>query len=198
MTARTSDPASEETRNRAWHSVPEHSPCLIFIGMPGAGKSTLASALARRLGWAHLDTDHLMEAWYGLPLEALRQALGREQFLRAEEETLLSLEVYRCVVATGGSAVYSPYAMEALKRNGVIIYLQADFPTISQRVGRHPERGLVMRPGQSLHDIYQERRILYERYADLVLSTASASIQDCIQKLEASIYELMPSETKEQ
>ncbi len=198
MTARTSDPASEGTRNLVWHSVPEHRPCLIFIGMPGAGKSTLATALARRLGWAYLDTDHLMEAWYGLPLEALRRTLGREQFLLAEEKTLLSLEVCRCVVATGGSAVYSPQAMEALQRSGVIIYLQADFPTISQRVEQNPDRGLVMRSGQNLHDIYQERCILYERYADLVISTASASIQDCIHKLEALIYELWTSEKKEQ
>jgi shikimate kinase len=145
--------------------------------MPGSGKSTLASGLAERLGWAFLDTDHLMEAWYGLPLEA-------------EEETLVSLDVNRCVIATGGSAVYSSRAMQALKSSGVVIYLQADYATISRRISRHPERGLVMQPGQSLFDLYLERRELYERYADLVQSTASASIQNCIQTLERSVYDL--------
>ena len=197
MTARTSAPSSEEAKNWAWNSVAEHDPCLIFIGMPGAGKSTLASALARRMGWAYLDTDHLMQAWYGLPLESLRQALGRERFMLAEEETLLSLDVHRCVIATGGSAVYSPRAMQALKCNGVVLYLQADYSTIVQRIGRHPERGLVMQSGQSLRDIYLERRTLYERYADLVLSTASTSIQDCIQNLEALIYEFWSPEKQE-
>ncbi|MDZ7762017.1 MAG: homoserine kinase [Desulfovermiculus sp.] len=195
MTARTTGPVFEETRNWAWNSV--NGLCLIFIGMPGAGKSTLASALARRIGWACLDTDHLMEAWYGLPLETLGQTLGREGFLLAEEKTLLSLDVNRCVIATGGSVVYSPRAMQALKRNGVIIYLQADYPTIAQRVDQHPERGLIMQSGQSLHDIYLERQTLYERYAELVVSTASASIQDCIQNLEASIYEFWSPKKQE-
>ncbi|MFP4428734.1 MAG: homoserine kinase [Desulfovermiculus sp.] len=174
--------------------IPDPALCLIFIGMPGSGKSTLASALARSLGWACLDTDHLMEAWYGLPLEDLRQTLGREQFLLAEEKTLLSIDVKRCIIATGGSAVYSSKAMQALKGSGLIIYLQADYPTIRQRIHQHPDRGLVMQPGQSLHDIYEERLTLYERYADLTLSTASASVQSCIQTLEKSLYDLWSKE----
>jgi len=192
MTVRPTDSAFQDTRPWAWSSAAGSGLCLIFIGMPGAGKSTLASALARRIGWAYLDTDHLMEAWFGLPLEALGKALGRERFMLAEEKTLLSLEVNRCVIATGGSAVYSHRAMQALKGNGVIIYLQADYPTISQRVERKPDRGLVMQTGQSLHDLYLERCTLYERYADLIVSTASGSVQDCIHNLEASLYELWP------
>lgn len=174
--------------------IPDPALCLIFIGMPGSGKSTLAQALARRLDWACLDTDHLMEAWYGLPLEDLRQALGREQFLLAEEKTLVSMDVMRCIIATGGSAVYSSKAMQALKSSGLTIYLQADYPTIRQRIRQHPDRGLVMQPGQSLYDIYKERLTLYERYADVTLSTASASVQSCIQTLEKSLYDLWSKE----
>lgn len=181
---------SSQDKSSPWRFGPEQPLCITFIGMPGSGKSTLASGLAERLGWAFLDTDHLMEAWYGLPLEALRNSLGLDQFLEAEEETLVSLDVNRCVIATGGSAVYSSRAMQALKSSGVVIYLQADYATISRRISRHPERGLVMQPGQSLFDLYLERRELYERYADLVQSTASASIQNCIQTLERSVYDL--------
>ncbi|MGM0759493.1 MAG: homoserine kinase [Thermodesulfobacteriota bacterium] len=194
MAGHTFDCASKNAEEGAWKTVSEQAMCLVFIGMPGSGKSTLASAMARTLGWACLDTDHLMEAWYGLPLEALGQALGLNHFLQAEERTLLSLDVKRCIIATGGSAVYSSQAMQALKRSGVIVYLQADYPTILQRVSRHPDRGLAMQPGQSLYDLYVERRNLYERYADLSLSTATASVQDCIHKLESTIYARWPQE----
>ena len=179
-----SSPADDGTLG----DIAEDARRIILIGMPGAGKSTLGSALAKRLGWAYLDTDRLMESWYGLPLEALRRALGSEQFLQAEERTLLDLDVRRCVIATGGSAVYSSRAMRALKSSGVVIYLQADYSTISHRVSQQPERGLVMQPGQTLMDLYQERCRLYEKYADRILNTARGSIQDCIQTLESSFY----------
>jgi shikimate kinase len=177
-----------EITDQTWKSASNHFRFIVLIGMPGAGKSTLASALAHRLGWACLDTDRLMEAWYGLPLEALRTALGREQFLQAEEHTLLHLDVNRCIVATGGSAVYCSKAMQALKRSGVVVYLQADYPTISCRVSQNPERGLVMNPGQTLHDLYLERKRLYETYADLIVDTASASVPECIKTLEHCLY----------
>ena len=177
-----------ENKDQTWKSPEKRFRYIVFIGMPGSGKSTLSSALAHRLGWACLDTDRLMEAWYGLPLEALRKILGREQFLQAEEHTLLHLDVNRCVIATGGSAVYCPQAMQAIKRSGVVIYLQADYPTISCRVSRNPERGLIMNPGQTLHDLYLERKHLYETYADLIVDTASASVPECIKTLEHSLY----------
>ena len=166
--------------------------CLSLIGMPGSGKSTLAAGLARRLGWAFLDTDHLMEAWYGLPLENLRTALGRERFLQVEEETVCSLDVRRCIIATGGSVIYSTRAVQALQTSGLIVYLQADYESIEQRVSLHPERGLVMGPGQTLYDLYLERTPLYERAADLVMATHKASIQACITTLEQTLHELWP------
>ncbi len=157
--------------------------CLSLIGMPGSGKSTLARELSGFLGWPWLDTDHLLEAWFGVELESLRERLGRERFLHCEEELVLDLWVRRCIVATGGSVVYSHAAMRKLQNIGPVVYLQADLEVITDRVARNPHRGVVMRPGQDLGQVYAERRPLYEAYADLSLDTAENNLQDCAQRI---------------
>ena len=164
--------------------------CLSLIGMPGSGKSTLAAALADKTGWAYVDTDHLLEAWFGLPLEDLRQSLDRQDFLQAEERTLLTLDLGRCIIATGGSVIYCLQGMRALQRIGVIVSLQAEYACIEERVMQNPERGLVMKKGQTLGELYAERQALYEHYADLTLRTDTCSLQDCVQTLETMLYEI--------
>jgi shikimate kinase len=147
--------------------------------MPGSGKSTLANELARCLGWPWLDTDHLLEAWFGVGLEALKERLGRERFLRCEEEIVLDLWVTRSIVATGGSVVYSDVAMRKLQNIGPVVYLQADPEVISSRVAQNPDRGVIMQPGQDLSQIHAERKPLYEAYADLSLDTSQDGPRDC-------------------
>jgi len=157
--------------------------CVSLIGMPGSGKSTLAGELSRSLQWPWLDTDHLLEAWFGVSLETLKDRLGLEQFLLCEEELVLDLWVRRCIVATGGSVVYSDAAMRHLQNRGPVVYLQADPEVITSRVAQNPDRGLVMRPDQDLAQIYAERAPLYEAYADLVINTAENGLNDCVQRI---------------
>jgi shikimate kinase len=154
-------------------------PCISLIGMPGSGKSTLGTMLASEMGWAFVDTDHVMEAWFGLVLEEIRNRLGREKFLQAEERTILSLNVNRSVIATGGSVIYSRPAMQALKNRGVVIYLQADYEIIQHRVAQNPDRGLVLGINQTLLDLFQERTPRYEAYADLRVRTDELSLETC-------------------
>ncbi|MCF8086157.1 MAG: shikimate kinase [Desulfohalobiaceae bacterium] len=159
----------------------QDSRCVSLIGMPGSGKSTLARELSGFLGWPWLDTDHLLEAWFGVGLETLKERLGREEFLRCEEELVLDLWVTRCIVATGGSVVYSDAAMRKLQNIGPVVYLQADPEVISSRVARFPERGLIMQPGQNLSQVHAERKPLYEAYADFTLDTSQNGPRDCAQ-----------------
>ncbi|MFW5932469.1 MAG: homoserine kinase [Desulfohalobiaceae bacterium] len=158
---------------------PEYS-CLTLVGMPGSGKSTLAKHLAQELGWAFVDTDLLLQAWFGLPLQELREKLGNAYFLQAEEQIVLRLWLQRCIIATGGSVIYSQQAIQKLQDIGQIIYLQAGYPTIAHRVFQHPQRGLVLKPDQSLEDIYLERTPKYLAAADLALSTEDYSLQQCV------------------
>lgn len=157
--------------------------------MPGSGKTTLAGRLARRLGWGHVDTDHIMEAWFGLELQKLMDRLGKEGFLRAESRIVAELDVSRCVIATGGSVIYSAAAMQRLHELGHVIYLEAGYPSIAERVARFPDRGLAMDRDQDLHAVYLERVPLYEQHADFTLSTEHKGLDDCVNILERWVHD---------
>ena len=143
---------------------------ILLIGMPGAGKSTIGALLAQKLARPFVDTDALIEAGAGETLQAI---VDRDGYLalRGIEEKKLSTLTYRAhVIATGGSAVYSPVAMAHLQQLGTIVYLQLDLPTIERRIVDFSVRGLVRRNDQSLADLYRERVPLYERYADITVA----------------------------
>lgn len=142
---------------------------IILIGMAAAGKSTIGKCLAHSLDLPFVDTDLLMEAWWGAPLQVIRDFLGLEAFLRAETEQVLRLRLAYCVIATGGSVVYSDEAMTWLRGMGSVVYLRASFETIARRLGNPDSRGLAVRPGQSIRDLYDERAPLYSRYAHLTV-----------------------------
>lgn len=141
-----------------------------LIGMPGVGKSCMARAVAGRLGMRALDGDRLITERVGMPLFKILEERGLDGFKRLEEETLLSVEGDRILLATGGSAVYYPRVMEHCKKNGRIIYLAASLPVLLRRLGDFSKRGIVLREGQTIADLYRERVALYEKYADVTVS----------------------------
>jgi shikimate kinase len=142
---------------------------LVLIGMPSAGKSTLGVLAAKALGMDFLDTDILLQTLQGERLQALMARHGRERFLQLEAQAILSLSPEHTVIATGGSVVYDAAAMRHLKQVGRVVYLEVPFEEIAHRLADTATRGVVMREGQSLLALYQERTPLYERYADAVL-----------------------------
>ncbi|WP_462324524.1 homoserine kinase [Desulfoplanes sp.] len=144
---------------------------IILIGMAGAGKSTLGGSLAKVLNWGHVDTDHILEAWWGMDLHTLSQSLTREEFLDAEARMIQGLDIKRTVISTGGSVVYDHRSMRHLHGLGVCIYLEASLPTIRERIAKAPLRGLAIAPGQSIEELYAERVRLYEREADITVQT---------------------------
>ncbi len=160
---------------------------VVLIGMPGVGKSTLGVLLARRLGYSFVDTDLLIQARYGQSLQDVVDTLGQEAFRAVEEATCLELSVDRTVVATGGSVVYFPRAMEALGRLGPRVWLDLDAETVRQRIALFPDRGLTIAPGQTLQDLYDERRPLYERYADIRIDANGLSPDRIVQKLKTAL-----------
>jgi shikimate kinase len=158
-------------------------PCISLIGMAGAGKTTIGRALAKRLGWAHLDTDSLLEAYWGCVLQELVDGLGLEEFLRAEEKLVSELWLRRTVISTGGSVIYSPAAIQRLKSLGAVVYLQASVATICARVEGGQGRGLARRPGQSLEQLYEEREPLYRAAADHVLDMENCDLDGAVMQI---------------
>ncbi len=156
------------------------TPSIILIGMAGAGKSTLGKRLAKALDFCHVDTDHLLEAWWGMKLQALSEYLSREEFLMAEAQMIQRMDIKRSVISTGGSVIYNQTSINHLKTLGTCVYLKAGLTSIQERIARNPHRGLAIAPGQSIEDLYAEREPLYQKAADTTVRTDTHSIDQCI------------------
>lgn len=160
---------------------------IILVGMPAAGKSTLGVLLAKQLGYDYLDTDIHIQRREGQTLQAIIDGRGPEEFRRIEERVLLALDCRAHVIAPGGSAVYSERAMRHLKKNGVVIHLDLDPPRLIRRLDNLETRGIVMGPGQSIADLYAERRPLYLRYADLTVDCGDRAPHEVLKEIVARL-----------
>ena len=156
------------------------APCITLIGMAGAGKSTVGSALAHELGWALVDSDHLIEAVYAARLQDVTDALGKDAFLDVEATVISAIKANRTVIATGGSVVYREKAMRHLASLGPIVHLDVPLAIVEERIARNPQRGLAIGPGQTLNDIFMERQELYTLYATLCCEPTCKNPQQCV------------------
>ena len=158
---------------------------VVLIGMPGAGKSTLGVVLAKILGYEFIDADLLIQSKLDKTLQKIIDACGPDGFIEVENEVLCTLSAKRAVIATGGSAVYSDEAMEHLGSIGTVVYLRVSYEELESRLGGLHERGVVMKNGMgmSLHDLYEERRPLYEKYADVTIDIDGLSVRDAARRL---------------
>ena len=142
---------------------------LVLIGMPASGKSSVGVILAKLIGYDFIDTDILIQRAEKKRLSEIIREVGVDGFLEVEARVNGSVEADHCVIATGGSAVYSEEAMKHLKKIGHVMYLKVDYETIRKRLGNIKQRGVALREGQTLRDLYEERVVLYEKYADTVI-----------------------------
>ncbi len=139
---------------------------VVLIGMPGVGKSTVGVLLAKRLGLGFLDTDVHIQTMEGLRLFEIIRRETLVGFCRIEERHVLSLSPFGCVIATGGSVVYSEKAMTHLRTGAKIVHLDLDPARLQARLDNMDARGVVRAPGQTVADLYRERNPLYRRYED--------------------------------
>lgn len=156
---------------------------IILIGMPGAGKSTVGVVLAKKLGYAFVDADLVIQSREGKLLHEIIAERGVEGFWKVEESVGESLEASRTVIATGGSAVYGERAMEHYKQIGTVVYLSLPLEDIRDRLGDLAERGVTLKEGQDLAGLYAERLPLYERYADITVECEGLSIREIVEKI---------------
>lgn len=153
---------------------------IILIGMPTSGKSTVGVVLAKILGMDFMDTDIIIQRREGSKLNEIIEKYGIDGFLKLEEQALLSIDVSHTVIATGGSAVYSDTAMKHLSTNANVVYLNISLEDLKKRLVDTKDRGVIIRPDESIDKMYESRSILYEKYAEITVKEEGSSIEDTI------------------
>lgn len=154
---------------------------ITLIGMPGAGKSTLGVVLAKILGYEFLDSDLLIQKAEKRRLYQIINEEGPEGFKAIENRVNASIQAENTVIATGGSVVYCSEAMEHLKSIGKVVYLKISLESLAKRLGNLRKRGVLLKEGQTLKDLYEERVTLYEKYADIVIDEEGKDLEASLQ-----------------
>ncbi len=162
--------------------------CITIIGMPGVGKSTTGLLLAKKIAFAPMDSDYLIEALYGVSLQDIADRLTKEEFLDLEAEVVQKIRVRRTVIATGGSVIYREKSIEHLKSLGPCILMSAPLDLILDRIALNPDRGLAIGPNQTVEDLYNERMELYTKYADATVCVDRNSTPDAVTDQIIQIY----------
>lgn len=156
---------------------------IVLIGMPGSGKSTVGVILAKVLGYTFVDSDLLIQKEENRLLKDIIAKEGQEGFLKVENRVNKSIDTEKSVIATGGSVVYCQEAMEHLKKIGTVLYLQLDYHILNRRLSNLIGRGVVLKEGQTLKDLYEERVPLYEKYADYIIDEQNTDAEGTLQKI---------------
>ena len=160
---------------------------VILIGMPGSGKSTSGVLLAKTLGLSFADTDLLIQLQENMLLQDLVDQFGFSGFIDIEEKTVSGISFNNCVISTGGSVVYSEKSMKRLSEIGTIVYLEVSFPEIMRRIQNISTRGIALKSGQSLENLYAERLPLYQKYAEITVSGDGRTVEELVTEIVSKI-----------
>ena len=153
---------------------------IVLIGMPGVGKSTLGVVLAKELGFEFIDADLLIQKRENRLLKEIIAEEGVDGFLKIENDVNAGIQTDKAVISTGGSVIYGAEAMEHLKSIGTVVYLKLDYETLDSRLGSLKGRGVVLRDGQTLKSLYEERVPLYEKYADVIVDEYGLDLESTL------------------
>ena len=159
-----------------------------LIGMPGSGKSTIGVILAKVLRYQFLDSDLLIQKQEKRTLSEIIEQDGMEKFKEIENRVNLSINVTDTVIAPGGSVIYCDEAMKHLKSIGKVVYLKLSLESLSKRLGNLRGRGVLLKEGQTLEDLFKERTPLYEKYADLTVNEEGKDLEESLQAVLEIIH----------
>ncbi|WP_333647382.1 shikimate kinase [Lacrimispora sp.] len=164
---------------------------ITLIGMPASGKSTVGVLLAKRLGYSFVDVDILIQEQEGRLLKEIIAQEGTDGFLEVENRVNAGLNVHHSVIAPGGSVIYGKEAMEHLKKISIVVYLKLSYEAVEERLGNLVDRGVALKDGMTLRDLYDERIVYYEKYADITIDETGLDAGKTVDKLRAMMEEMI-------
>lgn len=164
---------------------------ITLIGMPASGKSTVGVLLAKRLGYSFVDVDIVIQEKTGKLLKEIIAESGTEGFLAVEERINSELAVKRSIIAPGGSVIYGQKAMEHLKEISTIVYLKLSYQAVKRRLGDLTDRGVALKDGMTLRDLYNERVPLYEKYAEITVDESGKTPGETVDELRAILEKMI-------
>ena len=163
---------------------------IVLIGMPGVGKSTAGVVLAKILGYEFIDADLIIQQQEGKLLREIIAEVGTDGFIEVENRVNSQIEVEKSVIATGGSVVYGKEAMQHLREIGTVVYLKVSYDILEKRLHDIKGRGVVLKDGQDLRGLYEERVPLYEKYADITVCEDNLNVEQTIEKITEQLNKL--------
>ncbi|MDW2797059.1 shikimate kinase [Clostridium boliviensis] len=168
---------------------------ITLIGMPASGKSTVGVLLAKRLGYSFVDVDIVIQEQEGRLLKEIIAEEGQDGFLDVENRVNATLSVHNSVIAPGGSVIYGKEAMEHLKKISTVVYLKLSYEAVEERLGDLTDRGVVLKDGMTLKDLYDERIPYYENYADITVDETGIDAGGIVDILRSMLEERFGLET---
>jgi shikimate kinase len=162
---------------------------ITLIGMPASGKSTVGVLLAKRLGYSFVDVDIVIQEQEGRLLKDIIAKEGQEGFLTVENRINAGLNVRHSIIAPGGSVIYGKEAMEHLKEISTVVYLKLSYESVEERLGNLVDRGVVLKDGMTLRDLYEERVPYYEKYADITIDENGLDAGKTVDRLRSIMEE---------
>lgn len=157
-------------------------PAIVLIGPMGAGKTSIGKRVAKRLGLPFADSDAVIGREHG-PIDAIFAAHGEAHFRELERDAVATALGGGGVVALGGGAVLHPHTRAALGAHRVVLLTVAPQNVAARiRGGARP----LLQEGDAVarwHEIYAERKPLYEQLADVTFDTSAGHLTDVVDSL---------------
>jgi shikimate kinase len=156
---------------------------IVLIGMAGVGKSTIGLSLAKVLGFDFIDLDQYLRDKEGKTIQRIIDDQGEEKLLELEQQSMREIDLNHRVISPGGSIIYNPKIMKYLKRSSYLVFLDDTFENVNKRLSNAPTRGIVGLKSKSLREIYNERRPLYSKYAEITINVGGKSKEEVVSEI---------------
>ncbi|MBI5874458.1 MAG: shikimate kinase [Deltaproteobacteria bacterium] len=159
---------------------------IVLTGFMGTGKTAVGRRLARELNLTFIDTDDLIEKEAGKSIAQIFAAHGEDYFRSLESKAIDDVSSKtKIVIATGGGAIVNPENLEALKKNGIVIYLTASIDAILSRVGNGDERPLIAcgDKREKISALLKAREPFYKK-ADFIIDTTTKTVGEVVKEIK--------------